>query len=247
MTQRRIVWTAILFSCHFAMIVDRAAAVTDLNFDAAYMVAASGSTEPVSVFDINGPAPWLYLDLPDAALTSFLAAVHSDWFHESSAAKQFTLSNSSLVVQDKYWFSPTAEEWNETKAVGDWHLDAQHSLVELIIIYGGGVGRVWATGKATIDFTVSSGMTGDFNNDGSVDAADHLVWRKSLGQTGTNLPADGNTDNKVDDEDYAMWRSHYGETVYADPLISAAIPEPLAAVVVVEAVLLMLFRRRSTF
>jgi dockerin type I repeat protein len=247
MTLRRVVWTTILFSCHFALVVARAAAVVDLDFDAAYMVAASGSTEPVSVFDINGPAPWLYLDLPDAALTSFLAAVQSDWFHEASATKQFSLSNTSFVVQDKYWFSPTAEEWNETKAVGDWHVDAHHSLVELIIIYGGGVGRIWATGKRSLDFTVSSGMTGDFNNDGSVDTADYLVWRKSLGQTGTNLAADGNTDNKIDDEDYGMWRSHYGEMVHADPLATGAVPEPLAAALVVEGLSLMLFRRRPKY
>jgi hypothetical protein len=245
MTHRRYVWANALLFCLCGLLVDRAAAAVDLPFDDAYMVAASGSTEQVSVFDINGPAPWLYLDLPDAALTSFLAATNSDWFHEASAAKQFTLSNSSFAVEDKYWFSPTADEWNETKAAGDWHIDAQHSLVELIIIYGGGVGRTWATGKATIDFTVSSGITGDFNNDGSVDTADYLVWRKSLGQTGTNLAADGNSDTKIDDEDYAMWRSHYGETVHADPLTGGAVPEPLAAAIVVEVVLLILCRRRA--
>jgi hypothetical protein len=245
MTQRRFLSTIALAACLSGLLTNRAVAVVDLDFDAAYMVAASGNTEPVSVFDIHGPAPWLYLDLPDAAQSSFLAAVNSDWFDESSTTKQFSVSNTSFVVQDKYWFSPTAEEWDAAKAVGDWHIDANHSLVELIIIYGGGVGRIWATGNATIDFTVSSGMTGDFNNDGGVDTGDYLVWRKSLGQKGANLAADGNGDNKIGDEDYGMWRRHFGESIYGDPLTSSAVPEPLAAAVVVEGVLWALCWRRS--
>jgi hypothetical protein len=209
------------------------------------MVAASGSTEPVSVFDINGAVPWLYLDLPDAALTSFLAAVNSDWFHEGAGAKAFSLSNTRFVVQDKYWFAPTAEVWNATKAIGDWRIDARHSLVELIIIYGGGVGRVWATGNVTINFTISSGMPGDFNNDGSIDTADYLVWRKSLGQTGAGLAADGNADHRIDDEDYAMWRTHYGDAIDDGTPASSTVPEPLAAAIVLEGVLMILFRRRT--
>ena len=227
--------------------VDLAAAVVDLDFDAARMVATSGSTEPVSVFDINGPAPWLYLDLPDGALTSFLAAVHSDWFHEGSAAKQFTLSNTSFVVQDEYWFSPTTEDWNATKAVGDWHIDAHHSARGVDHHLWRRRGANLGKGKATIDFTISSGMTGDFNNDGSVDTADYLLWRKSLGQTGANLAGDGNADNQIDDVDYAMWRSHYGETVHAEPHTIGTAPEPLAAAIVVEGILLMLSRRRAKY
>jgi hypothetical protein len=245
MSRRRTISTFALAACLVGFLIGRAVAVVELDFDSAYMVAASGSTEPVSVFDIHGPAPCLYLDLPDAAQSSFLAAVNSDWFHEASASKQFSVSNTSIIVDDKYWFSPTAEEWDAAKAVGDWHIDAHHSLVELIIIYGGGVGRTWATGNGAIDFTVSSGMTGDFNNDGGVDSGDYLVWRKSLGATGSNLAADGNSDNKIDDEDYAMWRNHFGDSMYSSPLTGGAVPEPLAGFLVVESLLLALCWRRS--
>ena len=34
-------------------------------------------------------------------------------------------------------------------------------------------------------------LTGDFNNDNKVDAADYVIWRKTLGST-TNLQADAN-------------------------------------------------------
>ena len=39
---------------------------------------------------------------------------------------------------------------------------------------------------------VAVGLAGDYNLDGIVDAADYVVWRKTLGQSGTDLAADGN-------------------------------------------------------
>ena len=115
MTHRRIVSTIALVFGLVAFDADRATAAVDLPFDAAYTVAESGSTEPISVFDIHGPAPWLYVDLPDGALTSFLAAVYSDWFPEGASSKAFSVSNSSFVVQDKYWFSPAPDVWDAAK------------------------------------------------------------------------------------------------------------------------------------
>jgi hypothetical protein len=54
-------------------------------------------------------------------------------------------------------------------------------------------------------------LTGDFNHNFVVDAADYTVWRDTLGQTGMNLAADANEDLKVDQLDYAMWQQHFGE------------------------------------
>ena len=52
-------------------------------------------------------------------------------------------------------------------------------------------------------------LTGDYNNNGAVDAADYVVWRNTLGST-TEPAADGNHDNKIDAADYAIWRSNFG-------------------------------------
>ena len=58
---------------------------------------------------------------------------------------------------------------------------------------------------------------GDFNGDGSVNGADYIVWRKSLGTTG--IPAfsgaDGDGDTTVDQDDLGVWRSHFGQMVGA--------------------------------
>ena len=50
-------------------------------------------------------------------------------------------------------------------------------------------------------------MKGDFNNSGTVDAADYIVWRRNLGQTVLSGSAgDGNEDGWIDQNDYAIWR-----------------------------------------
>lgn len=66
---------------------------------------------------------------------------------------------------------------------------------------------------------------GDFNFDGSVDAADYTVWRDSLGQTGAGLDADANIDGLVDDLDYAIWKTALGGAEFGAGGNSAAVPE----------------------
>lgn len=58
---------------------------------------------------------------------------------------------------------------------------------------------------------------GDYNQNGVVDAADYVVWRKTLGATGITpySGADGNGNGMVDDADYGVWRSHFGITLPA--------------------------------
>jgi hypothetical protein len=58
---------------------------------------------------------------------------------------------------------------------------------------------------------------GDFNADGSVDAADYVVWRDKLGTLFTQF-------------DYGMWRDHFGQTAASTGAIAgnatSSIPEP---------------------
>jgi hypothetical protein len=78
---------------------------------------------------------------------------------------------------------------------------------------------------------VSLAIAGDFNQDGSVDAADYTVWRDSLGQTSEGLAADGSgptfgvPDGVVDEFDYALWISNFGAHA-GNGGASARVPEP---------------------
>ena len=71
-----------------------------------------------------------------------------------------------------------------------------------------------------------SRVAGDYNQNGVVDAADYVVWRDSLGTSGTGLAADGNGDSVVNQLDYDFWRQHFGQTAGSGAARSAAIPEP---------------------
>jgi hypothetical protein len=67
--------------------------------------------------------------------------------------------------------------------------------------------------------------SGDFDQNGLVNAADYAVWRDSMGQVGVALAADGNNNKQVDAGDYEIWRSHFGHTRTATAPITA-VPEP---------------------
>jgi hypothetical protein len=69
-------------------------------------------------------------------------------------------------------------------------------------------------------YTPPATLVGDFNNNGVVDAADYVVWRKTL-----NTPVD-----------YTAWRSHFGQTGGTGSLVgdnaaldvTGGVPEPSA-------------------
>ena len=70
------------------------------------------------------------------------------------------------------------------------------------------------------------GVDGDYNNDGTVDAADYTVWRDALG-TSTTLPHDP-TPGTVDESDYTVWKSHFGQSAGSGAVTAAPalVPEP---------------------
>jgi hypothetical protein len=70
------------------------------------------------------------------------------------------------------------------------------------------------------------GVDGDYNGDGSVNAADYAVWRDTVGST-TDFRADGDGNSMVNGLDYDYWRARFGNT--SGNGSSAAVPEPTTA------------------
>jgi hypothetical protein len=68
----------------------------------------------------------------------------------------------------------------------------------------------------------------DFNNDGTVDGADFLVWQRGFGTGTNNASGDANNSGGVDGADLAIWKTQFGD---APPALGAvgAVPEPTAA------------------
>jgi hypothetical protein len=76
-------------------------------------------------------------------------------------------------------------------------------------------------------------VAGDYDHNGSVDASDYVVWRRTTGQIGTGLAADGTgvggvPDGVVDQLDYDFWRSNFGRTTVGGGAAAQimTVPEP---------------------
>ena len=66
-------------------------------------------------------------------------------------------------------------------------------------------------------------VSGDFNYDGMVDAADYTLWQDNLGLDAAVLSGNGSGAATVVQADYELWRSHFGESIVSG---SAAVPVP---------------------
>jgi Dockerin type I domain len=95
---------------------------------------------------------------------------------------------------------------------------------------------------------VALGVAGDFNHNGSVDAADYTLWRNSIGRSGASLAADANGDNQIDASDYAVWKANFGRRIGGGAGASAAspVPEPAALALLLTAITVFFYRREST-
>jgi hypothetical protein len=106
-------------------------------------------------------------------------------------------------------------------------------------------GLMWNASQLYTSGTLNVTLAGDYNANGIVDAADYVVWRKTLSQTGTGLPADGNANNQIDSGDYNVWRAHFGQTAGSGSgFFAPAVPEPSVAAFIVM-IAIMIFCSRT--
>jgi hypothetical protein len=103
---------------------------------------------------------------------------------------------------------------------------------------------------------VSMFGAGDYNRDHVVNAADYTVWRNSLGQVATGLPADGNLNGMIDSGDYDVWKMNFGTVTpgagggsLAGPgtlTPGAPVPEPATATLLLGALVWSVLRPKRT-
>ncbi len=96
--------------------------------------------------------------------------------------------------------------------------------------------------QIVIHLTGQVRLGGDYNQDGTVNAADYTVWRNMLGQsvapgTGADGTGPGDTpDGMVTRLDYDYWKSRYGATAPAAGS-QTNVPEPMTLLLVLAALL----------
>ena len=111
------------------------------------------------------------------------------------------------------------------------------------------IGSAWELAYSSTSVDLKVVIAGDFNRDGTVDAADYVVWRNTVNQSIVHgNGADGNSDGVVDGLDYNVWRGNFGfiGASNADSFFKAAdTPEPTTVSLLVTSVIGYIFARRS--
>ncbi len=159
-------------------------------------------------FDLGGTTAISQYDRLDVSRSAFLAGTLEVSLTDSFApavGNMFTLvtAGSSVVGEFDNFLLPAGYTWSVT-----------YNTTNVVLAVTG----------------LRLSLSGDYNGDGSVDAADYTLWRDSLGSVGSNLPADGNSNGSIDAGDYTVWKMGFGQGVGAGSAASSAVPEPTALV-----------------
>ncbi|TWT75527.1 hypothetical protein Pla123a_30370 [Posidoniimonas polymericola] len=213
--QGTIIYEGIKFNNNLLLVVDPADGQAQLVND--------------SSFDINLDGYWI------SSVSGSLQGGNGDWNSlddQNAAGGAWTEAN------------PTANNLVELQAQGDTMLaaGARYNLgtlfdtageQDLVLRYLFPEDETFTRFGAVDYRAVDGGLTGDYNGDGVVNAADYTVWRDADGSSvppGTG--ADGSGDGLVNGADYDLWVANYGASVGASVVTTpTATPEPSALVV----------------
>lgn len=173
-------------------------------------------------YDANGTLQWTLL-FPDA----FIAGVSADGLGNVYVAggDKDSAGDSFLAKYDANGtFQANVRYAKRTQIqISDVSADGMGNIYFAGETFGNLGGTHAGQGDAVLVKFVDL-LAADLNDDGMVDAADYVVWRRGLGTTYTEAG-------------YDLWKATFGATASSATSLNATIPEPATAVLVVASVL----------
>ena len=164
--------------------------------------------------------------------------------------QQKWLSTATLITDVQSWLDNPSTNfgWAIINANESSNQTAKAFYSRQATLNNGGIGStidpMWRP-NLTVTYRTSTAPTGDYNHNGFVDAADYVVWRKTL--DGSASPAgsgaDGNQNFLIDTGDYTYWRARFGNPSSGFASRNA-VPEPAAIALLLLAGPLAFFRKR---
>jgi parallel beta-helix repeat protein len=203
--------------------------------------ASTGNTVLNNILLNENPAHGAIDISPDS-----LAGLHSDY---NAVVSRFTTNDSDTILTLPLWQAQTGQDQHSTvsdaqhlfvnAAAADYHListapaiNAGTSTSAPATDLDGNprpIGGVFDIGAYEFGASATP-VTGDYNRNGAVDAADYVIWRRTIGQSVPKLSgADGDGDGLIGPGDYNVWRSNFGLTSAG----AQVIPEPGTVVLIV--------------
>ena len=148
------------------------------------------------------------------------------------------LSTSAMISDVQSWLDTpdTNYGWMIVNANESANQSAKAFYSRQATLNNGGVGTtidpLWLP-RLTVTYVNASAPSGDYNDNGVVDAADFATWRKTLGKPAVpaGSGADGNNNSVIDEGDLAFWSERFGNVANGSPS-GNAVPEPMTAVMI---------------
>ena len=195
------------------------------------------SHQPLNLFDFG--EGHLNFDIQIPANVSFKIGVIDAWGNQQYV--------SFPAFQTKYGLVRNGQWGQASIPVSDVRgaaIDLRMLSYSFVILEEQGTAANFAVDNIFWNSPAVVGLLGDYNNNGAVDTADYVLWRKAKEDGGSLL--NDPTPGTVDDSDYAYWRSHFGEAQGTGAsLTDAAIPEPTSALLLLLGCLLLTNRQTT--
>jgi hypothetical protein len=162
-------------------------------------------------------------DIPSVATKDFLAINDVNGTINISASHNVVTTQTGLdsaqYISDDPQLGPLlangGSTWTHAFAAESPALNSGANPLHLTVDQRGtGFGRsVGGVDIGAFELQSAPSLAGDYNGDGTVGAADYVVWRKTIGQSvSTYAGADGDGSGQIDPGDRGIWTQHYGQT-----------------------------------